>query len=580
MKRYHHAIAIVLLLALVAQCIMSMRQKSLTEDEYVHIPAGLSYLRTNDFRLNLDEPPLMKLLAAMPLLAWRQGLYLPMADSSWREKNAWHFARRFFDAHRRNLDLIVFLTRLPTVILSVALGMVICRWSAALYGAWAGIFALALYAFEPNILAHSRLATMDLGISLFITAAIYGLWRLHRAPSAGLLIFTGLIVGLAATTKFSGLMLIPLTLVLIILGRALEKRIVAKAQKRWRGIIGDCVRWMGVLITAGAVIFLFYGMEWEPLATDPEMISKLEAAASAPGQPAWKKLCFRAAVNVPIPAPSYIKGISYLLRHFRQGHDAYLMGQYSRKGWWYYFIVSVLIKTPIPFLLLILLSVFPFRKAPSLMWSDRIFLLAPPIVFYAAALTSPMNIGHRHILPIYPFLFIWCSRLVVRIPRRWWWPLLVVVLLVWHVASAVRIHPHYLAYFNGLIGGPKNGPRYLLDSNIDWGQDLELLKKYLHRERISDLYLDLRGNVDPSYYGLAGKPITPYQAFYPVPGNYAVRVNELYNLHHENKRRFQWLREREPTARVGYSIYVYRIPAATALMAPPLPTGENMPRGP
>ncbi|MBW2146253.1 MAG: glycosyltransferase family 39 protein [Deltaproteobacteria bacterium] len=580
MNRTHRAIAALLLLALALQCIMSMRQKSLTEDEYVHIPAGLSYLRTNDFRLNLDEPPLMKLLAAAPLLAWRPKLYLPLEDPSWHEKNAWRFARRFFDTHRRDLDIIAFLARLPTVILSLLLGMVVCRWSTTLYGPWAGLFALTLYTFDPNILAHTRLATMDLGISLFITAALYAWWRFHRAPSPGNLLCAGLMVGLAATTKFSGLILIPLTFVLMIPGRMLEKEIVAQIQNRWRGLIRGCVRWMGVLIIAGMVIFLFYGMEFKPLATDPEMISKLKTAASSSHKPTWKKLGFRAAVEAPIPAPSYFKGISYLMRHFRQGHDAYLMGQYSKHGWWYYFIVSTLIKTTIPFLLLILLSMLPFSKAPSLMWKDRIFLLAPPLVFYAMALTSPMNIGHRHILPIYPFLFIWCSRLVVRIPRRWGWYALMAVLVLWHAVSAVGIYPHYLAYFNGLIGGPKNGPRYLLDSNIDWGQDLILLRKYLHRERISDLHMDLRGNVNPSYYGVAGKSITPYRALHPMPGNYAIRVNELYNLHHRNKRRFQWLREREPAARVGYSIYVYRVPVAAALAAQPRQEGENTARGP
>jgi len=187
------------------------------------------------------------------------------------------------------------------------------------------------------------------------------------------------------------------------------------------------------------------------------------------------------------------------------GRPAFLLGKYSDNGWWNYFLIDFLLKTPIPTLVLIIASLAFYKAGNVLRWREAVFLLVPVLVFFAVTSQSKMAIGVRHILPVYPFLFVFVSRLVtVQFRNRYLAPLLVAASVVLTGISSVRTAPHQLAYFNEILGGPDRGYYHLSDSNIDWGQGLKGLKSYIEKEKLPVIYLSYFGTAPPSYYGIRG----------------------------------------------------------------------------
>jgi len=261
-------------------------------------------------------------------------------------------------------------------------------------------------------------------------------------------------------------------------------------------------------------------------------------------------------------------GLQRVLGHQELGHFAFLLGDYSQDGWWYYFPVAFLIKTPVGSLLLILASLVLLRAGRPLGKREAIFLMLPVGILFAAAATGRINIGLRHVLPVYPFLFVAASRLVtIRIRRSAMAPVLLAIPLVLTAWSALRIAPHQLAYFNELIGGPGEGYRYLSDSNIDWGQDLRGVKAYMDREKLPAIYFSYFGNVPPEVYGIRyqyvpafGQLQRPTEEVLP-PGMareiLAISVSNLQAVHFQDKNLFRWLYRRNPVEKIGYSIFVY-----------------------
>ena len=205
----------------------------------------------------------------------------------------------------------------------------------------------------------------------------------------------------------------------------------------------------------------------------------------------------------------WFAGLAQFLTLAQQGQPAFFLGDYSYQGWWSYFPVAFLIKTSVGTLLLIAGSLIFCRFGSALARREMIFLLLPPALVFLVMTQAKVNIGLRHILPVYPFLFVLASRFAtVQFQRRW---LAVVILglpLVLTAASALRIAPHQLAYFNELVGGPEQGYRYLSDSNIDWGQDLQGLKRYMDAEKLPIIYLSYFGTPPPSYYGIRYQYVT------------------------------------------------------------------------
>ena len=247
-----------------------------------------------------------------------------------------------------------------------------------------------------------------------------------------------------------------------------------------------------------------------------------------------------------------------------RGHEAFFFGQISTEGWWYYFPVVFLIKTPI-FTLILLLTAVIGLFGQRQQWRDALFLWLPPVVLFAVAGYSRLNIGYRHILPALPFFLLAAAMAVPLWQQRRWSRVLLLVGMAWYGISSLRQQPHNLAYFNEFVGGSNQGYRYLSDSNLDWGQDLKLLADYVPTVTDQDLYISYSGIGDPTYYGIEQsvhfdeEVNTSFAPANPLPGLYAISANHLQGLSLKRDL-YDWFRDQDPIANLGYSIQVYEAP--------------------
>jgi hypothetical protein len=235
------------------------------------------------------------------------------------------------------------------------------------------------------------------------------------------------------------------------------------------------------------------------------------------------------------------------------------MGARGVQGWWFYFPLAFAIKTPIPLLILLLVAVALSLKNRQDARAES-FLLVPMVLFFVASMFSSIDIGYRNILPVLPFAFVYVSKVAARAVSHVG-RVVLIALCVWYVAGTVILSPHYLAYFNELVGGPANGYKYLVDSNLDWGQDLGNLKKYMDAHDIQEVYLSYFGTADPGYYGirfheLPGAPPAPDAA----KAYYVISATNLQGVYGQASTARHWLAQYEPVGTVGYSIFVYHLP--------------------
>jgi len=264
----------------------------------------------------------------------------------------------------------------------------------------------------------------------------------------------------------------------------------------------------------------------------------------------------------------YFAGIFYQHEQAIIGHSGFLMGQYSDKGWWYYFIVAFLIKTPIAMLIFMTVSLVVFiGKTPKDELLNEAFLLTPAAAIFCFFSLNYQDIGLRYILPIYPFLFVFASKAAQIFLINKMRTGLYVAAVAWYVGASFYIHPHYLAYFNELVGGPNNGYKYLVDSNLDWGQDLKGLKKYMQQHGISRINLSYFGSDSPERYGITynwfpstvlGNP-DPEKHSMALKGWFAISATSLQGDYFDNKNQFAWFKDRKPIAKIGYSIFIYNL---------------------
>ncbi len=542
-NKWVNLVVILLLLLMLGLEITSAQQKSQTYDEAVHILAGYSYLKERDYRWDSEHPPLTKYLAGFPLL-----FLSPEIDTSsaqWQAADQWNYAPVFLYNNTVSADTLLFWARFPMMLLSLALGWLIFVFAKKLFGWRAGLLALILYVFSPNILAHARLANSDLALAFFFLLTFYCLYNYLEIPKTKNLILLSVSFGLALLTKFSAPIIFPIIILLFFIKWVKDKKTFP---------LPKVILSIFTVLMIG-IFFLWagYGFEIGRIADDPVVQQRMAGVEQ-----------LFPLFNKPIPATHYFIGISRVLLHSVSGHGTYLLGQHSNYGWWYYFPMAFLLKTPITTILLVVIL-----KVVGLFWlfkkrKDRFrqipihyyILIFPPLIYFLYSMLSNMNLGLRHILLIYPFILILIGSLINwSILKKKIWQGVLVALMAFYLFSSINIYPDYLAYFNEAVGGPQKGPEYLLDSNLDWGQDLVGLRNYLADNDIEQIYLNYSGSALPDYY-VDFKPI-PDQAVVEsetFSGYLAVSVGNLYGLDNY----FVWLKKYQPVARVGYSIYVYQ----------------------
>jgi 4-amino-4-deoxy-L-arabinose transferase-like glycosyltransferase len=523
----------------------SFRQESVTIDEVAFLPAGFYNLKTRDFRLYPYHPPLIRILAAIPLL--KSPARIP-PEKNQNRVDIWQMGKDFMDENNRHYQSIFVKARVVILILGMMLVALSWWWARSLYGPQSGILAATLTAFCPNIMAHSGLVTTDLGASLAFLASIYGFWKFCQKPGLSRGAGMGFLLGIALACKFTSLILIPIMIALSVVyfwrdrkalnWKAIGKGITLAIISSWL-VLNTAYFWKGTATRVSGYKFV------------SPMFSQKLTKILPPG--------------LPIPLPyDYVRGFDFMSFQNEAGGWSYLLGELSRKGWKYYFLVALAVKMTLASLALILGAIYSltfFRKS----WRDELFLILPALaVIGVISLTVSLGFGFRYILPAIPFLYIFAARLAspllnlkIRLKAAIW------LLLLAHIISNLLIYPHYLAYFNLAAGGPEKGYKILADSNIDWGQDLIRLKKYMDEQKLDELCLVHFGRVDPQIYGIS------YQLPYPgvdcrllaISVNFLVGLPYFANDHGKivgvKPENFRGLRARKPLARVGYSILVF-----------------------
>jgi hypothetical protein len=541
-------LAALLLWAFFAQAVTSMATQSATVDEQAHFVRGYLYLKLGTPVFRLGHPLLADAWAAVPL-ALLTNLDIP-ADANAFQSNDWgNYADACVWRPGVNVEQVFFLSRSTVVALGMVFAALVFRWARRLWGTNAGLVALALFVFDPTIVAHSQLVTHDVPVSVFYLAATYGLWRYLETYRTRHLVLTGLMFGLAQASKFSALLLVPLFVVIVAAWPFLP--VEKSARRRW--LKDRALGLLAIFAIGGLTVWALYRFEVRPIAGWP----------------------------IPVPAAGYFQDLLWEVNYFTHNRYFFLCGQYSASGWWYYFPLAFATKTPLPAMLLIGAALVgawrppfsPGRRGGDEGQSRLMALLLPALAYLGSTLVSPLYIGYRYFIPALPFLYVLAGRLAILAQGRWRWVL--AGLLLWSGVIAARIHPDGIAYFNELIGGPENGWRCLVDSNIDWGQSLPALRDLIERKNLGRIKLSYFGSAHPSYYGIDYEPLptadlTPERghpaltAFYPhdpAPGVYAVSVTNLAGIamRPEQWDTFAHFRDRRPFAHAGHSILLYRV---------------------
>jgi hypothetical protein len=494
-------VVVCLLVVLALQLALSVRRQSQTWDEGAHLFAGYSYWKHVDFGRNPEHPPLVKLLAALPLL--RMDLKQPIGQNRGFKIEGFLQGRDFL--YGNNAESMLFHARMAAAVLTLLLALVVFLAANEMFGLGAGFIALLLIVFEPNILAHGALVTTDIGAALFIFATIYFFYRYVKSPTWARLIAVGLAAGLALAAKHSGVLVFPM-LVLLAIGELIPGKLEGEAA-RWR----LALRQLGAIVLIGViavtVLWSFYGFRYnarpDGLQLDPPLADKFHKL------PPSEARVFQTISRAHILPEAYLYGLSDV-RELPQYIKSYVFGRVYPHGVWFYFPAALAVKSTLAFLLLILLTKFAVISRRLTHWRELLFLSIPPLVYLLVAMTSGLNLGIRHILAVYVFLaplVAGAAWALIERDRRWAYA--VAILVLFHAVSSVRAFPNYLTYANEAFGGPANTYKYLSDSNVDWGQQLKSMKHYVDEHRIRECWFAYFAQtaIEPNAYGVPCKPM-------------------------------------------------------------------------
>jgi len=517
--------------------------KSVTADEVLYVTSGYFIDRHGDYRVQPENGILPQRLHGLAAL-WTGAPAPPLENNEyWRLSSNLVVCHQFFYETGHDHVPMLRLARALNTLFSAATAALVFAWAWRLAGGTAAFAALALYAADPNLLAHAALATSDLAAVFFLLASASAFWWQLERPGRGGPWASALVFGLACVAKFSAVLLVPLFVAML----ALHFRIRPAARARWLRTTGGNV--LAHAAGAFAVIWACYGFKFSGFSP------ALPPAAhySAPWSHVlpyigWQGVVVKAALAAKLLPEAFLYGYAWVIQSAR-ARAAFLAGDYSYFGWVSFFPLAFLWKSTEATLLG---AAFAFGAAVRRGWQRAVGLreglvAATPLLAFAAlytafSLTSHLNIGHRHILPLYPALYIACgaalaSFAAVRVLR-----LLVIGLVALQLAACLAVAPHFLAYFNRLAGGPANGYRLLVDSSLDWGQDLPTLKTWLDRRpapsRDEPIFLSYFGSGEPAYYGFRATRLPfingfKYQSLWyePQPGWYCISATMLQQVY-------------------------------------------------
>jgi len=565
-RKIHILIVILFLLVHFILLLTSASQKSVTYDEIVHLTAGYSHLKLGDFRLVTEHPPLVFLWSSVPLLF--QDLSFPsLYEKAWNTSDAWGLGWQFFYNCGNDHRIMLFWGRLMASVLSVGMGILIYLWSRRLFGSKGALGTLVLFSFSPTMLAHGKLVNTDMVVSFLFVSSVWGIWRvLHHFTIKSVILSALSLTGLFLT-KFSAVLIIPIGILLVLIWLASGgETVLGKKREKVKKVPKKLILVAILLIVYVSMVFLgiwtAHGYRFSPFKAGD--IKKAEFAMRfrrSEGESPWeyllKEKTFTSRVigwlrDKKLLPEGYLYGFFYALKTTEE-RSSFLNGKAGIKGWWYYFPYAFLVKTPLPLFFILGLTVISFwisskkperegKKTGKQSLSVVLYKTSPLwclfTVYWLVSLRTSLNIGHRHILPVYPILFIfaggawkaWETR-----TRSFKWILR--ILCVFFILCSFRIFPHYLSYFNVISGGPKKGYKHLVDSSLDWGQDLPSLKKHLekniHPPPHHLTYLSYFGMGNPAYYHIGARTLMNVPPRKPIPyfpltsGTYCISATML-----------------------------------------------------
>lgn len=570
----------VLLAILSLQLAFSAKRNSITWDEDDHIYAGYMSWKHADFGLNPEHPPLVKLVAALPLLD--MPLKMPVLQGRFFKHEAFLGGKDFF--FKNDANAMLFRARMAVTFFTLLLALLVFLAAQEMFGTGAAFIALGLLVFDPNLLAHGAVAGTDVGLSCFTFASVYAFYRYVKAPSPWRLVVVGIAAGLALACKHTGILVFPMLFLLVIwevwhaagyIGRSATQISACKHARRL------ALALLAIAAIGLTLLWAAYGFRYEARAEGRQMNPPLSVFLQGLSRPREAHLLQTVARFHLLPE-SYIYGLADV-RIMSDFYASFLLGKVYPHGVWFYFPVAFTIKSSLSFLLLLLLTIWAMATRRFIAWREIYFLAIPPLFYLIIAMSSGMNIGVRHILPMYLFFSVLiggAATALIQHNRLWIFP--VVTLLIFQAISTSLSYPAYLAYANELWGGPPRVHEWLSDSNSDWGQQLKDVKHYLDQQKIKDCWFIYFGEgvIDASYYGIPCKPLPtadslwvdePANAPPAIDGTVLVSAGDLsgFEFGPSPLNPYEQFKSLRPVAVIDYGVFVYKghfeIPLAASI---------------
>lgn len=547
-------LVVLLLAAYWSMAVTAASRKSPAFDELAHLTAGYSYWVTRDYRLHAENGLLPQKWAALPLV-FSDAHFPPLDQPAWHRSNVWAIGYQFFYLVGNDLESMLARGRSMIALLGVALGALVYAWSRRLFGTPGGFVSLILYVFSPALLAHGALVTSDMSLGLFLFASVWAIWALtHRIDLLNLLAASSAVTAVLLS-KVSGVAVVPIAVALAVIRTRLGPGVeisfgsVKHVERPWARLAAIALSFLATAAVVLTLLWAIYGFRYSTFADGPrgedrfyEDWSDLSSDASPTGTVVRWLRDHRALPE------AYLYGLAFISKVSPQ-RPAFLNSEVRRGGWWTFFPYAVAVKTPLSLFALLLLgawgaSIRSHRRDanaepfPSLYETIPLWLLLG--VYGGLAVESRLSFGHRYILPIYPAMFVLAGAASSWfVPRRVVASAAVLLLLILHVVDSLRIRPDYLAYFNLLAGGPAQGWRHLVDSSLDWGQDLPALKLWLERNADGQpVYLSYFGTGRLDHYDIIAERLPSYiddrwnRGPYPLTaGLYCVSATMLQSLY-------------------------------------------------
>jgi 4-amino-4-deoxy-L-arabinose transferase-like glycosyltransferase len=551
-----------LLVLHVGLALWAVSRESVTADELLHLTGGYFYNKFGDYRIQPENGNLPQRVAALP--AWLMGAPAPPLENNiyWRTSDGSVVGHQFFYETGHDHWPMLMAGRALMTLFSAATGVLVFCWSRRLFGTAAGFLSLTFYSLSPNFLAHAALTTSDVPAVFFLLASVGAFWRHLASPTFRNGLLSAGVFGLACVAKYSAVLLPPMMLVLLAWRIALEP---AGSRGRWARIGLRTI--VGHAAVALAIIWGFYGFRYSGFAANVPPADHYTVQ--------WEQVLPYIGIHGKIVQvcrewkllpEAFLYGYAWVVQS-AAARAAFLAGEHSIYGWVRFFPLAFLWKTT----LALMVALAAGAVALGRRWrSVRLDSIAPLLVLFAAywtfSLTSKLNIGHRHILPTYPVLFILVGGLAAPGVLAGRWRIALPVLLgLGQLGASLRVAPHFLAYFNSFAGGPANGYRLLVDSSLDWGQDLPGLARWLEANNsgaaAQPAYLSYFGSGEPDYYRIKATKLPFVNGFKllhpwyePGAGLYCISATNLQQVYGatrgewnaEFEKEYQTLRAREP----------------------------------